>query len=545
MSELELLEKYFGSMPQAFCLLEILLDSNKIPYDFRFIYLNNAMAQLEGFPKEELTGSRFYQLFPKGDRKWMGFFYGAAFERKIYRLRRFYSPEIHKYLRISCYPWPGSSLCACLVTDETELVQAERNVHRTSTRLQTAKRDLREACHKAENAKAAKTGFLSSVSHDMRTPLNGILGYTNLALQAKHPELMREYLEKIQRSGKLLLELINNTLDLNQIETGAIALHPESISQQALLDDVVNAVQVSMDEKNIKFCVDSSGAFMTNICVDVLRMREVLINLLSNAIKFTPNEGRIDFIAETMEIDESYIYDRIIVRDSGCGISEEFLPRLFEPFTQERNRTSGNHVIGSGLGLSIVKRLVELMGGGIEVKSRIGEGTEFTLYLKSALAPADFEPEERKTVPPAQEVLKGKRILLCEDNEINREIAEAILEMQEMEVVTAENGQEGLRLFAESPPYGFAAVLMDEEMPVMDGFTAAEGIRGLLRPDADVVPILALTGNAYREAEDRAKAAGMDACLLKPFEPAELFEVLVQYIDAAERKKENKDGSDA
>ena len=545
MSELELLEKYFGSMPQAFCLLEILLDSNKMPYDFRFLYLNNAMAQLEGFPKEELTGSRFYQLFPKGDRKWMGFFYGAAFERKTYRLRRFYSPEIYKYLRISCYPWPGSSLCACLVTDETELVQAERNVHRTSTRLQTAKRDLREACHKAENANAAKTGFLSSVSHDMRTPLNGILGYTNLALQAKHPELMREYLEKIQRSGKLLLELINNTLDLNQIETGAIALHPESISQQALLDDVVNAVQVSMDEKNIKFCVDSSRAFMTNICVDVLRMREVLINLLSNAIKFTPDEGRIDFIVETMEIDESYIYDRIIVRDSGCGISEEFLPRLFEPFTQERNRTSGNHVIGSGLGLSIVKRLVELMGGGIEVKSRIGEGTEFTLYLKSALAPADFKPEERKTVPLAQEVLKGKRILLCEDNEINREIAEAILEMQEMEVVAAENGQEGLRLFAESPPYGFAAVLMDEEMPVMDGFTAAEGIRSLLRPDAGVVPILALTGNAYHEAEDRAKAAGMDDCLLKPFEPAELFEVLVQYIDAAERKKENKDGSDA
>lgn len=544
MSELELLEKYFGSMPQAFCLLEILLDANKEPYDFRFLYLNNAMAQLEGFPKEELTGSRFYELFPKGDRKWLGFFYGTAFERKTYRLRRFFSSEIHKYLRIACYPWPGASLCACLVTDETDLVQAERNVHRTSTRLQTAKRELRVACHKAERANDAKTGFLSSVSHDMRTPLNGILGYTNLALQAKHPELMREYLEKIQSSGKLLLELINNTLDLNQIETGAITLHPESISQQALLEDVVNAVQVSMDEKNIVFRVDSSGAFMTNICVDVLRMREVLINLLSNAIKFTPNEGRIDFIVETIELDENYIYDRVIVRDSGCGISEEFLPRLFEPFTQERNRISGN-VIGSGLGLSIVKRLVELMGGGIEVKSRIGEGTEFTLYLKSALAPEDFRPEAKKTVLSAQEVLKGKRILLCEDNEINREIAEAILEMQEMEVVAAENGQEGLRLFEESPLYGFAAVLMDEEMPVMDGFAATQAIRSLLRPDAGIVPVLALTGNAYHEAADRARKAGMDACLLKPFEPEELFEVLVQYIDEAEKKKENKDGRDA
>ena len=527
MAELEMLEKYFGTMPQAFSLLEVLVNEREEPYDFRFIYLNEAAAKLNCMSRRSLFGSRFYQVYPQGDKKWLAFLYDAAFRHRPHILRKFYSPEINKYLKIIYYPWTGNHICASIMTDETELVEADHRIYTANSQLQAAKDAVEAARKKAEQANAAKTSFLSHVSHDMRTPLNGIIGYTELAMQAGNEEKMREYLAKIQSSGKLLLELINNTLDISRIESGAITLNPQTASGREVLQGIITAVQGSMEQRHIDFVVDDSLALMTDIQVDVLRLREIFINLLSNALKFTPEGGRIDFKVETLQLDENQIHNKFIVQDNGCGISGEFLPRIFEPFAQEQKKETAN-IVGTGLGLAIVKQLVELMGGSISVESQLGQGTAFTVLLDFNIV-VDYEPAEAVEAV-SLDILQGKKVLLCEDNPINTEIAVLILEKQGIQVVAAENGREGTQFFMDSDIGEFAAVLMDEQMPVMDGFQAASAIRHLTRPDAGGIPIVALTGNAYEEDVQRSLEAGMDAHLLKPFDPEQLCETLARLI---------------
>lgn len=528
MGEMESLERHFGTMPEAFALFEVLLDPIKEPYDFRFLYLNKAMAKLLGFDKKNLLGARYYQIFPEGDRKWLTFYYDAAFNRKQHILRKFYSREIKKYLRIICYPWPGANLCACLFLDETDYVKSDKRLYQANQSLQEAKQKLDRAYAEAKKANDDKTELLASVSKGIRTPLDGILGYINLAMEIDRPELLREYMAKIKDSGQMLQKLINKTADLSRIERGEIVLNPEPVSYGLLLRAIFDMMKPAMEAKKIKFVVDTSKAALPNVYMDILRFQDIILNILSNAINFTAENGRIDFIVETLELGEKEVQDRIVIRDTGCGMSKKFLPHLFEPFSQEYKESRARDS-GAGLGMSIVKKLVELMGGQIKVNSEPEKGTEFTLYMRTALAPERYVSKKpRKRIDISLDIVEGKKVLLCEDNEVNQELATAILEMQGIEVVCAMDGREGLDIFTKSSLREFAAILLDERMPVMDGLETARRIRELQREDAQEVPILALTGNTYENSVKRAREAGMDAYLLKPFEPGKLLETLAE-----------------
>lgn len=393
---------------------------------------------------------------------------------------------------------------------------------------------LAAALKEARYANVKMTEFLSNVSHDMRTPLNAVLGYTNLARQSDHPEMMRDYLEKIDRSGRILLSLINDTLELSKIESGEVMLKKAPVTCSEVISKVMSSVQPAMDEKHIRFILDNSRAVMATIYVDALRLQDIFINLLSNAVKFTPEYGQITLMIECVRMEKDYVHDRIAVRDNGCGMSPEFLPKVFEPFSQERLASTAD-VGGSGLGLSIVKKLVDLMGGTITVKSELGRGTEFTVLLD--LERADKQIPEKTESGLEWQKLKGRRVLLVEDNAMNTEIAKAVLEMKGISVVCSENGEAGCLTFAESENGAFDAILMDIRMPVMNGLSAAKKIRGMNRPDAKSIPIIAMSADAFAEDIAMSLSAGMNAHIAKPVDPANLYDTLLKCIDESRRGK--------
>lgn len=382
---------------------------------------------------------------------------------------------------------------------------------------------LRKALVEAKHADAMKTEFLSNVSHDIRTPLNSVLGYVGLAMKADDPAEIKNYIAKIDRAGNILLSLINDTLDLSKIEQGSIRLKPEPMSYGEIIRKVFTTIAPAAEAKHIKFIVDDSAAAKVPIMMDKLRMQEILLNLLSNAVKFTPENGRVTLQLECLKIDEHTVRDKITISDTGCGMKPEFVPKMFEPFAQERQIED---TAGSGLGLSIVKRLVELMNGKIEVMSEQGKGTEFTLWF-------DFERAAAPAAAAADNVhdradLSGKKILLTDDNAMNVELAKAVLEAQDMTVVCAENGRQACDIFSGSALNEFDAILMDVRMPVMDGRTAAKTIRGMDREDAAGIPIIALSADAFDDDIQASLDAGMDAHVSKPIIPDKLYEVIAR-----------------
>lgn len=388
--------------------------------------------------------------------------------------------------------------------------------------------------NEADKANESKSNFISNVSHDMRTPLNAILGYDRLALESDTKEQCIDYLKKINDAGETLLSLINDTLDLQRIETGVTTLNPKPVSCGTVVDGIVNAVKPMMDAKKIHFIFDNSKAVWATINVDEMRMEEIFINLLSNAAKFTPEGGEVRMEVECEKATETEIYDKVIVKDNGIGISKEFLPKLYEPFMQERTKETAG-IGGSGLGLSIVKRLVDLMGGRIEVQSKLGEGTTFTVYLTLPKA-ADTKKEQNLSGRNDHDFLQGKKILLCEDNAMNNEIATAILKKSGMEVLTAWDGKEGAEEFIHSKPGEIAAVLMDIRMPIMDGYEAARNIRESSHPDAKKVPIIALSADAYATDIQKAQNSGMNNHLSKPINTEALLDMLAAEIEKSMKK---------
>lgn len=389
------------------------------------------------------------------------------------------------------------------------------------------KKQLEEQLMSAKESNRAKSLFLADISHDMRTPLNGIIGFTELALQEENPHKKQEYLEKIKTSSHSLLSLLQDTLDLSKIEAGTYTLHPAPAGHDEIINAIVTAIQPIADAKGVAFRVDSSKAAMMAINVDSSRLQEIILNLLTNAVKFTAPGGTVDLVIECLSATPLYVRDKIIVRDNGRGISPEFLPHIFEMFAQERKWDEDN-TSGTGLGLSIVKKLVELMRGRIHVKSKLGEGSTFTLYL-------DFEraDEYTRALPQKKSMekdLKGKQVLLCEDNDINAEIVCRLLEYQGMVVTVAKNGQEGLDIFQGEKEGYFDSILMDIRMPVMDGLTATRALRQLERKDAEMIPVIALSGNAYPEDIEKAMAAGVNDYITKPVIPGILYHTLAAWI---------------
>ena len=388
-------------------------------------------------------------------------------------------------------------------------------------------RDIETAKLEADRANEAKSSFLSSMSHDLRTPLNGVLGFTGLALREQDPLKKQGYLHKIDSSGKLLLDLVNDTLELSRIESGKMTLEPQAVDGREFWESVATALRPSAELKGVKLETDTCRCPNMVIWIDRLKVQKVVLNLLSNAVKYTPAGGSVHFSVSELEPPVNGCTRRIVVADTGIGMSREFLARLYEPFSQERRPEAAN-VVGTGLGLSIVKRIVDLMGGSIRVESELNKGTCFTVDLPIPCREAARAAQKQADEPQAS--LAGKRVLLCEDNYLNREIAELLLKDQGIEVDCAADGKEGLEKFAASAAGFYDAILMDIRMPVMDGCKATAAIRGLNRADAAAIPIVAMTADAFEEDFHRTKEAGMNGHITKPIDPERLFKTLRENI---------------
>lgn len=389
---------------------------------------------------------------------------------------------------------------------------------------------LHAALAEAKKASEMKSLFLSSVSHDMRTPLNGVLGFTHLAQKTNSLSEIRDYLSKIELSGTLLLNLINDTLELSKIESGKLVFDPEVICAPKLIEHILTPIRTAAEEKQLRLNVSLDMPDTQHIWADQLHLQQIFLNILSNAVKFTPNNGEVSFEIRTEPISPKQVLWHVRIQDSGIGMSPDFLPTIFEPFTQEHSADVPNPT-GTGLGLSIVKRLADLMHGNLRVKSRPGEGSTFLLDLPMQLVNAVPAEASAENAQPAFAALCGHHVLLCEDNELNAEIATKLLESHGLEITHADNGQKGLELFAASPMHYFDVILMDVRMPVLGGIEATREIRHLKRRDALSVPILALTANAYEEDVRACLAAGMNAHLAKPLDVRALLQTLAEYIE--------------
>lgn len=383
----------------------------------------------------------------------------------------------------------------------------------------------------AEQANESKSAFLANMSHDLRTPLNGIIGYTELALQEKGLEQKQDYLQKVKTSGNLLLDLVNDTLDLSRIESGKLTLKPEVVDGCKYWENIVTAMMPSATVKQINLRTDFSKYPQQMVRVDRVQVKKVLVNILSNAIKYTPAGGTVEISVTALEPPENGCTRRIIVADNGIGMSKEFMQKMFEPFSQEHRSESGN-ISGTGLGLSIVKRIVDIMGGVITVESEIYKGTKFTVDLPLECWNKTSEEAAAKATEQEQEqqVLAGAQVLLCEDNYLNAEIAQLLLKNKKMQVDWAHDGLEGVQKFQQSAPGFYQLILMDVRMPVLGGLEATRTIRGLQRADAKTVPIVAMTAEAFEETIQEAKKAGMNDYITKPISPNLLFKTLAKML---------------
>lgn len=398
---------------------------------------------------------------------------------------------------------------------------------------------LQEAVAESERANQAKTDLLSNVSHDMRTPLNAVLGYAELSHDVDDPCELHDYLAKIEQSGVVLQQLVDDTLDLSRITTGNIALAPAAIRVDGVIDDLVTTIRPSADGKGVHLACDLPEPPAPLVMADAPRLRQILLNLLSNAVKFTPAKGTVSLrVSRTPQEGRSVRY-RFVVADTGCGMSEEFVPKAFEPFAQERTERNAD-VEGTGLGLSIVKMLVELMGGTISVASELGVGSTFVVCLDLPLADEPPKAEAEESPGKERPDLVGRRVLLVEDNRLNSEIARMLLEREGLVVDSAANGAEGVEAFEASGEGDYDLILMDMRMPVMGGLEATRAIRGLDRPDASTVLIVAMTANAYESDVRACLEAGMNAHTAKPIDRARLLDTIAQEI--ARRDGDGKDG---
>ena len=394
---------------------------------------------------------------------------------------------------------------------------------------------LREAKLEADRANAAKSMFLSSMSHDLRTPIGGVLGFTDLALATSDAQKKQEYLEKVRSSGGLLLDLVNDTLELSRIESGKLELELQPVSVREMAQAVLISLQPSAEIKGLHVEADPASFPDTVVLADRLKFQKIFLNLLSNAIKYTPAGGVVRAAIERLDPPENGYTCRLTVSDTGIGICPEFLPHIFDAFSQERRPESAN-ILGTGLGLAIVKRIVDLMHGSIAVDSAPGQGSRFVVELPLPPAREDVPPDAADA--PAAPDLRGRCVLLCEDNYLNTEIARNLLEEKGMRVLAAENGERGVACFRASAPGEISAILMDLRMPVMDGLEAARHIRALDRPDAARVPILAMTADAFGEDLRSCADAGMDGHVTKPLAPRTLLQALQQAIGKNETPKE-------
>ena len=390
--------------------------------------------------------------------------------------------------------------------------------------------ELEEAYNKSQSASKAKSSFLFNMSHDIRTPMNAILGFADLI--EKHldeKDKCKMYLQKLKSSSSFLLSLINNILDMARIESGQTEIVESVWNVNNFVSDLVSVFESSIKEKNLKF-IKFMDIKHENVYCDATRLRQIYLNIISNAVKYTPNGGEIKLIIKEIECDkEGYARFQTVVSDTGIGMSKEFLPHIFEEFSREKTTTE-SRVVGTGLGMPIVKTLVTLMHGTIEVESEQGVGTKFTVTLDHRIARKEEIKVEQEEIKDKDIVsYKGKRILLAEDNELNTEIAVTILEEAGFIVEHAENGQVCVDMIKNAKIGYYDLVLMDIQMPVMDGYKATETIRAINNPRCDI-PIIAMTANAFDEDKRKAYVIGMDGHIAKPINIPQLLETISKVL---------------
>ena len=389
------------------------------------------------------------------------------------------------------------------------------------------------ALKKAEDASLAKTRFLNNMSHDIRTPMNAILGYAQIMedeLNRKEMPEVSEHLEKLQQSGNLLLSIINNVLDMARIESGRMELD----ENYCRIEDVWKSLFAVFDENAMKKNIALHYAMNVeheHVLTDVTKVKEILVNILSNAIKYTPAGGSVMVDVDELPCDESgYMIVKIRVSDTGIGMSQDYQTKIFEAFTREQNTTKSK-IAGTGLGMSIVKKYVDLLGGTINVESELGKGSTFTVTLKHRIADESYYIKKHIEEPgTGSEILEGRNILLTEDNDLNAEIAEAILERAGLKTERVEDGIQCVNRIMEMPVGTYDMILMDIQMPKMDGYKATQAIRNLPDRDKACIPIIAMTANAFVEDKRDAIAAGMNGHIAKPIQVDKLLSMLAEVI---------------
>ena len=389
------------------------------------------------------------------------------------------------------------------------------------------------ALKKAEDASLAKTRFLNNMSHDIRTPMNAILGYAQIMedeLNRKEVPEVSEHLEKLQQSGNLLLSIINNVLDMARIESGRMELD----ENYCRIEDVWKSLFAVFDENAMKKNIALHYAMNVeheHVLTDVTKVKEILVNILSNAIKYTPAGGSVMVDVDELPCDEAgYMIVKIRVSDTGIGMSQDYQTKIFEAFTREQNTTKSK-IAGTGLGMSIVKKYVDLLGGTINVESELGKGSTFTVTLKHRIADESYYIKKHIEEPgTGSEILEGRNILLAEDNDLNAEIAEAILERAGLKTERVEDGIQCVNRIMEMPVGTYDMILMDIQMPKMDGYKATQAIRNLPDRDKACIPIIAMTANAFVEDKRDAIAAGMNGHIAKPIPVDKLLSMLAEVI---------------
>ena len=432
----------------------------------------------------------------------------------------------------------GLSIIAMILVFLRKARKAEAAAKLAANDTQKLNDKLEIALKKAEDASLAKTRFLNNMSHDIRTPMNVILGYAQLMedeLKGKDMPETSEHLEKLKQSGNLLLSIINNVLDMAKIESGKMEINENYGRIGAIRQSLFEIFEDEAKKKNLALHY-TINVEHEHILTDTTKVKEIFVNILGNAIKYTPPGGSVIMSVEELPCNEpGYIIVRNRVSDTGIGMSEDFLTEIFEAFTREQNTTKSK-ISGTGLGMSIVKKYVDLLGGTIEVESELGKGSTFTVTLKHKIADESYYVKKHlEESGISREILKDRSILLAEDNDLNAEIAAVILERAGLKVERVEDGLQCISRITEMPAGTYDIILMDIQMPKMDGYKATQTIRNLSDQEKACIPIIAMTANAFEEDKRAAIAAGMNGHIAKPIQVDKLLSILAEMI----RQQEN------
>ena len=414
-------------------------------------------------------------------------------------------------------------------------VVGTRNIDSLIKKERMQEEKLKKAYVAAENANKAKTEFLNNMSHDIRTPMNVILGYNHLMKSQLTESKQLDYQKKIEQSGKLLLAIINNVLDMARIESGKIKVDENYERVGEVVDEIISTFSSEAEEKEIHLS-GSMKVTHRNILCDGTKIREIYVNLVSNAMKYTPRGGNVTITVEELPCEkEGYMKVKSEIKDTGIGMSKEYLPTLFEPFSREQNTTIGR-IGGTGLGMPIVKKMVDLMGGSIEVASELGKGTVFTFTLMHKIADRKFYSQKTEAAETSEmgKNLSGKHVLLAEDNDLNAEIAVTVLEETGIVIERVEDGIQCVNRVVQMSPGTYDLILMDIQMPNMDGYQAAQCIRHLNDKKKAEIPIIAMTANAFAEDRKRTFDAGMNGHIAKPIDIEKLGAVILSVLKKQE-----------